>query len=279
MERIDFWLPDITPEMAIEVEQILAALLAGKHGQPIPATEYSSLGLHKGTPGKEWRAKAGAVAYRLVLHRNANFAGSSGLRQGLFLHALREELLTRTEFLIAFALQVRGQVLPVSLFTGNQQQDQIMERRKVQKLWRKWKAQPDSPDGQLAFLSVQKLSCLAPQMQCKGDSCFLAVIREGEAFLGKYPDSPYRDRQLFHLARAYETGWSLGQAGTDDVAAYETSIDAVGAALAREKAMGYYEKIIERFPASDLAQFAKLAIPRLKLKLDGRERHFFCAIH
>ena len=85
------------------------------------------------------------------------------------------------------------------------------DRRFLRQAWDRY---PETPWGQRAFLMLQTLSCTAPNFGCQGPNCFREVIRQGERFLREYPQTPFLKEQTYHLALAYETWWSLGQART-----------------------------------------------------------------
>ena len=42
------------------------------------------------------------------------------------------------------------------------------------------------------------------------------MVERGEKFLREYPETPFRKEQIYHLALAYETWWSLSQAEPGD---------------------------------------------------------------
>jgi hypothetical protein len=144
-------------------------------------------------------------------------------------------------------------------------------------LSRAWKEFPDTPWGQRAFLMTQRLSCaLGARFGCHGPNCFREVIRQGEEFLRKYPQTEFRKEQLFHLARAYETWWSLSKAKPGDPTAEGAQVDQAGAENARRQALALYEELERVAAGSPEARTGRLRIPRLKLGLATGERSFFC---
>ena len=144
-------------------------------------------------------------------------------------------------------------------------------------LTRAWKEYPDTPWGQRAFLMTQRLSCTLPKsFGCHGPNCFREVIRQGEEFLRRYPQTELRKEQLFHLARAYETWWSLSKARPDDPSAEGAHVDPVSAESARRQALALYEELARLAPDSPEARAGHLRIPRLQLGLATGERSFFC---
>ncbi len=143
-------------------------------------------------------------------------------------------------------------------------------------LARAWKEFPATTWGQRAFLLLQQLGCATPRFGCDGPNCFLAVIQQGESFLNTYPDTAFRKEQIYQLAQANETWWSLGQAPSDDITAIGTRTTKASSEQARQRAIELYEQLLQIAPGSAQAQSARLALPRLKLKLDTGERSYFC---
>ncbi len=142
-------------------------------------------------------------------------------------------------------------------------------------LRRAWKEFPDTPWGQRAFLLLQR-GCSIPELGCAGPNCFLAVIKQGENFLREYPDTPFRIEQLYHLALANETWWSLRQAELDDQTAQGAKVDRDSGDRARNRAIELYEGLLRTAPGSPEARAGQLSLPRLKLELGTGERAFFC---
>jgi hypothetical protein len=117
---------------------------------------------------------------------------------------------------------------------------------------------------------------LIPDSGCQGPNCFRAVIERGEKFLREYPETSFRKEQIYHLALAYETWWSLSQAEPGDPTAEGALIDRASAERARKKAIDLYEELIRIAPESPEARAGQLILPRLKLGLGTGERMFFC---
>lgn len=143
-------------------------------------------------------------------------------------------------------------------------------------LRRAWESFPDTPWGQRALLMMHRLICSVPRPRCQGPNCFREVIREGEKLLQDYPDTPFRNEQIFHLALAHETWWSLSLAKQGDLSAEGAQVDKQSAEQARRKAIELYEQLLALAPHSVEAQSAALRLPWLKLRLDTAERTFFC---
>ncbi len=109
------------------------------------------------------------------------------------------------------------------------------------------------------------------------------VIRHGEEFVAERADSQHRLDVMFAVAQAYETWWSLSQASqcepgqTHGCDIYVNSTKyQQGSAYARDKAIAYYEEVLRVAPASILAAYVRLRLPRLKLGIDTNQRRFFC---
>jgi hypothetical protein len=143
-------------------------------------------------------------------------------------------------------------------------------------LHRAWTEYPDTLWGQRAFLMLQRLGCTDSPFRCPGPNCFISVIRQGEEFLNENPDSPVRSEQIYHLALAYDTWWSLGQAESGDITAMGARVTRASAERARLRAIDLYEQLLRIAPGTSKARAAQIALPRLKLKLDTGERTFFC---
>lgn len=143
-------------------------------------------------------------------------------------------------------------------------------------LKRAWAEYPDTIWGQHAFLLLQLLGCATSQFPCPGPNCYLSLIEQGEKFLERYPDSPLRIEQIYNLALANDTRWSLSQAQPGDISAEGASVTRGTPESARLRAIEWYEQLLRSAPGTPEARAAEIAIPRLKLKLDTGERSFFC---
>jgi hypothetical protein len=154
-------------------------------------------------------------------------------------------------------------------YSGNLEYDRSLLRRA-------WSEYPDTIWGQRALLMLQKLGCATRQFRCSGPNCFLSVIEQGERFLEHYPDSPLRTQQIYHLALANETWWSLALAQPGDISAQGARVTRATAEEARVRAIEWYEELLRLAPGTPEARTAEIAIPRLKLKLDTGQRTFFC---
>jgi hypothetical protein len=172
---------------------------------------------------------------------------------------------------------VRRQLAPYGIHYGGIGHDSGVLEYNHGLLARAWKEFPDTAWGQRAFLLMQPLACAAGlPAPCPGQSCFRMVIHEGEAFLRDHPQTPFRREQIYNLALAYETWWSLSQAAPGDDTAEGANVDRAGGDIARRHALSLYEEVTRMAPGSPEALSASLRLPRLKLSLDTGERAFFC---
>jgi hypothetical protein len=102
------------------------------------------------------------------------------------------------------------------------------------------------------------------------------VIKQGENFLREHPDTPFRTEQIYHLALANETWWSLSRAEPGDPTAQGAQVDSNSGERARKRAIELYEELLRTAPGSPEARAGQLSLPRLKLGLSTGERTFFC---
>jgi hypothetical protein len=350
------------PEWSVEVEQHLARRLTRAFGAGTAPENVYEIGASPRQPGLSWRN--GNLT--LFLHHNRNHVSPAGIRQGVILVAVRNEILAQrhlqqgeplletkqleallpglyfpdtghpprseaereamdsrtraallrllrrsdgepdgraaalvaaddlavrlgrllvartvqrgSEFLtlVADAENIRAQLAKhgirygdIGHYSGDLEYDRSL-------LHRAWTEYPDTLWGQRAFLMLQRLGCTDSPFRCPGPNCFLAVIRQGEEFLNQYPDSRFRSEQIYHLALAHDTWWSLGQAESGDITAMGARVTRASAERARLRAIDLYEQLLRIAPGTSKARAAEIALPRLKLKLDTGERTFFC---
>ncbi len=127
-------------------------------------------------------------------------------------------------------------------------------------LRRAWREFPERAWGQRAFLMLQQASCEVPDFG--GLESFRGVIRQGEKFLSENPETSFRKEQLYFLAVANETEWSLSKAAPGDPTAEGAHVDRASAERARERAIALYEELIRTAPGSAEADAGRLALPR-----------------
>lgn len=134
---------------------------------------------------------------------------------------------------------------------------------------------PDTPAGEWAFLTLEKLGWTTGVACPDGSDLFRTVVAESGRFFNRRRNSPYRVDFLFDLGQAYETWWSLSQAPPNDeyvAAANYTS----GAEAARLRAIELYRQIAREAPKSDFAAYAARMLPHLQAKRDTGQYPYYC---
>jgi uncharacterized protein (TIGR03437 family) len=328
-------------ELSAEVEQFLIRRLTKAYGAPVAPDSVTEIGAYRPDPGLSWHT--GKLT--IFVHRNRNAVAPAGVRLGVILIAVRDELLEqrrvaqsllvtgaresqapkseadrvkaaeqtladllrllrqstgepaqRAEALVAAdrlavrlgallvvretvvegAAKVRAELAPLGIQYGGVGHDSGALDYDHSLLARAWKEYPATPAGQRAFLMLQRLGCEVKSVGCDGPNCFLAVIQQGASFLERYPDTSIRKEQTYHLALAHETWWSLSLAEPGDTTAAGAKVTREAGERARQRAIEFYEQLIRVAPGTPEAKAAEIALPRLKLKFDSRERTFFC---
>jgi hypothetical protein len=129
---------------------------------------------------------------------------------------------------------------------------------------------PGTHWGQLAFLD--RLS--RGWTEFPGGDQYRHVITQGTAWLKLYPNSPFAATVMGHVARAYETWWSLSLAPDDEdlVTAAEHK---EGAQAARLQAIRWYERILRDAPTSVEARHARRVLVQITVGVDTGEREFY----
>jgi len=147
-------------------------------------------------------------------------------------------------------------------------------------LKRIWTDYGQSDWGERAFLVLQSHGWDMGPACAGGSDQFRAVIQHGLPFMEQHPKSPYQLDVQLTLAQGYETWWSLSQAvaptGDEYGEAVEPQKYQQGAEEARQKAIAYYERLLQTAPQSDHAAYARRVLPRLKLGIDTGQRRFYC---
>ncbi len=328
-------------ELSAEIEQGLIRRLTKAYGAPVAPDNVVELGAYRPDPGLSWHS--GKLT--IFLHRNRNHVAPAGVRLGVILIAVRDELLeqrrasqsllvtgagepqapkteadrtkaaeqTRAELVrllrqsagepaqraedlvtadrlalrlgallvdhekvVESAAAVRAELAPLGVKYGEVGHYSGALTYDHSLLTRASKEYPATPAGQRAFLMLQRLGCEVKSVGCDGPNCFLTVIQQGQSFLERYPDSAIRKEQTYHLALAHETWWSLSLAEPGDITATGAKVTRDAGERARLRAIELYEQLIRMAPGTPEAKAAEIALPRLKLKLDSRERAFFC---
>ncbi len=158
-------------------------------------------------------------------------------------------------------------------------------------LRRVWTDYSETDWGQRAFLLLLSHGWDTGVDCAAGSDQFRAVIQQGIPFLEKYPNSPYRLDVQLAVAQAYETWWSLSKApksedyvnefGEELGEAYSDGDPAKyqdGAEAARQRAIAFYEQLLQTVPQSDHAAYASRMLPRLKLGFDTGQRRSYCIV-
>jgi hypothetical protein len=129
---------------------------------------------------------------------------------------------------------------------------------------------PGTRWGQLAFLD--RLS--GGWTEFPGGDQYRHVITQGTAWLKQYPNSPFAVTVMSHVARAYETWWSLSLA-PDDEELVTASEHREGAEEARLQAIRWYERILRDAPTSLEAGHARRVLVQITVGVDTGERGFY----
>lgn len=131
---------------------------------------------------------------------------------------------------------------------------------------------PNSRWGQLAFLFLQNGGwCLSGM--CNGNNG-PEVVKNGEKFLSRFPESIYAPAVLLTVAKGYETNWNVSTCDSSSAYMYDPKyrVDEDS----RLKAIAEYERILSAYPDSREAEVAGARLPRLKLGVNtGRTEFFF----
>jgi len=151
-------------------------------------------------------------------------------------------------------------------------------------LKRIWTGYGQSEWGERAFLVLQGHGWDMGDYCNAGAEQFRAVIQQGLPFMEQHPKSPYQLDVQLAVAQAYETWWSISLPPIpgQTVTAEEDSEPLVyqryqeGAEEARQKAIAYYERLLQTAPQSDHAAYARRVLPRLKLGIDTGQRRYYC---
>ena len=147
-------------------------------------------------------------------------------------------------------------------------------------LKRVWTEYGQSEWGERAFLVLQSHGWDMGQGCKAGSDQFHEVIQQGLRFLEQHPKSPYQLDVQLTVAQAYETWWSLSQGRATAEDDYSESVlpqkYQEGAEQARQKAIVFYERLLQTAPQSDQAAYAGRVLPRLKLGIDTGQRRFYC---
>jgi hypothetical protein len=145
-------------------------------------------------------------------------------------------------------------------------------------LWRVWREYPETAWGERAFVLLLDSGWDTSATCAKGSDQTKEVIRQGESFLQKRPNSPYRGVVTLLVAEAYASRWSLsneppdsGMSGYIDQKEFQE-----GAEAARIKAIGYFEEVVRLAPETSLSRVALEVLPPLRDKEILDNYRFYC---
>lgn len=204
------------------------------------------------------RAKAATEDSRAMLSLAAGLVVGRLRYQGESPASLRRE---RPGLAPIFALGVEMRVSPFDsdVWYGHDAFSEDVRRRRPGTRW-----------GQLAFLS--RLSGGWTDFP-SGDQ-YRHVVTQGTEWLKQHPGSPLAVAVMSHVARAYETWWSLSLAPPDEelVSASEHT---AGAADARLQAIKWHERILRDAPTSAEAVHAWRVLILIRVGVDTGERLFY----
>jgi hypothetical protein len=138
---------------------------------------------------------------------------------------------------------------------------------------------PDSYWCQFAFLELLMIGFDTSGTCRNGQDQWTVVLKEGNAFLEKYPDSPFAPDIRFYLGKAAETLFNLG--AVEDHPARDTyglsiSQYADKREESRKKAIEYYEKVLQSSRKEIYADHLKYILPRLRADFGTGCDYYFC---
>lgn len=154
-------------------------------------------------------------------------------------------------------------------------------------LWRVWEDYSKTDWGEWAFVLLLENGWDTSGACRNGSDQVHPVIRQGEEFLAGRPDSPRRIEVMFLVAQAYESWWSISllpkcksgkEAGCDEEGAEEVNPSEFRdrGAMAREKAIVLYRRVLRFGPESSEGQDARDRLPLLESGKDTHQRRFYC---
>lgn len=143
-------------------------------------------------------------------------------------------------------------------------------------LWRLWRDYPASDWGQKAFVLLLNDGWDTSPTCENGADQTRVVIRQGEAFLHRYPKSAYVGAVTILVAEAYASWWSLSQPDETVVDYVDPAAFRPGAEGARVKAIEYFEQVLRLVPRTEFSDFANLVLPHLREKQVLDDNRFFC---
>jgi len=145
-------------------------------------------------------------------------------------------------------------------------------------LWRLWHDYPATDWGERAFVLLLNQGWDTSATCAKGSDQTKEVIRQGESFLQKRPNSSYRGVVTLLVAEAYASRWSLSNepAGGEMFDNVNPKDFQEGAEEARVKAISYFEKVVQLAPGTSLSRYALEVLPPLREKQILDNYRFYC---
>jgi hypothetical protein len=137
---------------------------------------------------------------------------------------------------------------------------------------------PGTEWGQRAFVILLESAFDTSQTCAKGADRFRPVIQRGESFLEQYPNSSQRALVTHIVGAAYATWWSLSNPPTEEMRDYvKPKFYTEGSDHAREKAIEYFDRVVQLAPDGVLAEYSSQVLPALRdRKLTTDSYRFLC---
>jgi hypothetical protein len=137
---------------------------------------------------------------------------------------------------------------------------------------------PSTEWGQRAFVILLDSGFDTNRTCAKGADRFRDVIQHGELFLEQYPTSSQRALVTHIVGAAYATWWSLSNPPTQEMREYvRPKLYTAGSDHAREKAIEYFDRVVQLVPDGVLAEYSSQVLPALRdRKLTSDSYRFLC---
>jgi hypothetical protein len=145
-------------------------------------------------------------------------------------------------------------------------------------LWHIWENYPETDWGERVFLLLLDSGWDTSFTCAKGADQTKEVIRQGESFLQKRPNSPYRGIVTLLVAEAYASRWSLSNesAGSGMSEYVDPKQFQEGAEAARIKAIALFEEVLRLVPGTSFSEFAQGVLPALRDRQILDNYRFYC---
>ena len=145
-------------------------------------------------------------------------------------------------------------------------------------LWRIWNDYPETDWGERVFLLLLDNGWDTSFTCAKGSDQTKEVIHQGESFLQKRPNSPYRGIVTLLVAEAYASRWSLSNepAGSGMSDYVDPKQFQEGSEEARTKAIALFEEVLRLAPGTSFSEFAQEVLPPLRDRQILDNYRFYC---